>query len=287
MLGDTHGDSKWCVEVTRIASELGVERILQVGDFGYWPNIEFDLVAGQRVMWADWFLGEIAWACGQYGVAEWIVIDGNHDDHRSLQTVLRRQPDDDGLFRLGARVRYSPRGNSFELAGVSFGTLGGAASIDAWLEEWGVEFGKTPYERDKDWFPDLEQPSMSDVERLPDSVDVLLTHEAPMEVDLSHLHGFPNIYIPPEVQETTDAPRFIVSAAVAATRPSLVIHGHWHGRNRARMGASWPPGNRSCEVVGLASNSRRRGRDERAYLILDLPDLTIKTVALTATDAST
>jgi hypothetical protein len=282
-LGDTHGDSKWCVEVTRIAGEHGVERILQVGDFGYWPNIEFDLVGGQRVMWADWFLGEIAWACSEYGVAEWIVIDGNHDDHESLQTVLRQQPDDDGLYRLSSRVRYSSRGNSFKLAGVSFGTLGGAASIDAYLEEWGVDFGGTPYQRGKDWFPDLERPSMSDVERLPGSLDVLLTHEAPMEVDLSHLNGFPNICIPPEVQELTDEPRSVVSAALHATQPNLLIHGHWHGRNRVHLERK----DVDCEVVGLASNSRRRGRDERAFLILDLPDLTIKTVTPTVTDAST
>lgn len=283
MLGDTHGDSKWCVEVTRIASELGVERILQVGDFGYWPNIELDFVAGRKVMWAYWFLHEIARACETYGVTEWIVLDGNHDDHRSLQTVLRQQPDDEGLCRLGRHVRYSPRGNSFKLAGVTFGTLGGAASIDAYLEEWGIEFGNTPYRRGYDWFPELEQPSMSDAERLPDSLDVLLSHEAPMEVDLSRLNGFPNICIPPEIQGITNGPRMVVSAALHATKPRLLIHGHWHGRNRVRLERS----DVSCEVVGLASNSRRSGRDERAYLILDLPDLTIKTVAAKAIDAST
>jgi hypothetical protein len=284
VLGDTHGDSKWCVEVTRIAGEHGVERVLQVGDFGYWPKVEFDLVAGQRVMWADWFLGEISWACDEYGVAEWIALDGNHDDHQSLQTVLRRQqPDDDGMLRLSRTVRYSPRGNSFKLAGVSFGTLGGAASIDAYLEEWGVDFGSSPYERGKDWFPELERPSMTDVERLPGSLDVLLTHEAPMEVDLSHLNGFPNICIPPEIQELTDRPRLVVSAAMHATRPKLLVHGHWHGRNRVHLERS----DVSCEVVGLASNSRRRGRDERAFLILDLPDLTVKTVTPTVADAST
>jgi predicted phosphodiesterase len=284
VLGDTHGDSKWCVEVTRLAGEQGVERILQVGDFGYWPKIQWDLVAGQRVMWAERFLSDIARACVTYGVIEWIVLDGNHDDHRSLQAVLRRrQPDDDGLVELGRYVRYSPRGNSFKLAGVSFGTLGGAASIDAYLEEWGVEFDKEPYTRGYDWFPELEQPSMSDVDRLPESVDVLLTHEAPMEIDLSHLNGFPNLCIPPEVQRISDIARHIVSAALRATSPQLLIHGHWHGRNRVRLERR----HMCCEVVGLASNSRRRGRDERSFLILDLPDLTIKAVTPVVADAST
>jgi predicted phosphodiesterase len=282
VLGDTHGDSKWCVEVTRIAGEHGVEKILQVGDFGYWPSIDVDLVAGVRTSLADWLLSEIATACAAYGVDEWIVFDGNHDDHKALQTVLRRQPDDEGMRRLSDRVRYSPRGNSFKLAGVTFGTLGGAASIDAYLEEWGVDFGSQPYERGKDWFPNLEQPSMKDVERLPSSLDVLLSHEAPMEVDLSHLNGFPNICIPPEIQEITDSARLVVSAAMYATRPQLLIHGHWHGRNRVQLERQHV----SCEVVGLASNSRRRGRDDRAFLILDLPDLTIKTVAPMVTDAS-
>lgn len=278
-LGDTHGDMRWCVEVTRLAGEHGVERILQVGDFGYWPRMPATKYASH----AELFLHEIAWACETYGVVEWIVFDGNHDDHQELQTVLRQQPDDEGLRRLGPHVRYSPRGNSFELAGVSFGTLGGAASIDALLEEWGVDFGGTPYKRGYDWFPDLEQPSMSDVERLPASLDVLLAHEAPIEVDLTHLNGFPNIHIPPEILKATDGARMVVSAAMYATSPKLLIHGHWHGRNRVRLERE----SISCEILGLASNSRRQGRDERAFAILDLPDLTIKTVALTAADART
>lgn len=277
-LGDTHGDSKWCVEVTRLAGEHGVDRILQVGDFGYWPRLEVDVVAGVRLSHAEWLLSEIATACAIYGVDEWIVIDGNHDDHQSLQLALKYQPaDEDGMVRLGSRVRYSPRGNSFKLAGVSFGTLGGAASIDALLEQAGVDFGGEPYRPGHNWFPDLEQPSMADVDRLPGSLDVLLTHEAPMEVDLRHLNGFPNIHIPPEVQQATEGPRLVVSAAVHHTQPKLVIHGHWHARNKVRLERS----QLSCDVVGLASNSRRSGRDERSFVILDLPDLTTKTVDLT------
>jgi predicted phosphodiesterase len=282
VLGDTHGDVRWCVEVTRLAGELGVERILQVGDFGYWPGIMVELVGGFRRSLADCLLYDIASACETSGVAEWIVIDGNHDDHGALQAVVRRQPDDQGMFRLGRHVRYSPRGNSFTLAGVSFGTLGGAASIDALLEEWGVDFDKDPYLRGYDWFPDLEQPSTRDVERLPESLDVLLTHEAPIEIDLRHLNGFPNLCIPPEIQEISNGPRSLVSAALHATKPRLLIHGHWHGRNVVRLDRP----HISCQVVGLASNSRRRGRDDRSFLILDLPDLTIKTVAPPTTAAS-
>lgn len=281
VLGDTHGDSKWCAEVTRIAGEHGVERILQVGDFGYWPRIE--LSDGWRSSWADWFLGEIARACATYGVAEWIVIDGNHDDHQELQTVLRQQPDDDGLLTLGERVRYSPRGNSFKLAGSHIGTLGGAASIDAYLEQTGIEFGPQPYRIGWDWFPDLERPTLRDVERLPGELDILLTHEAPLEVNLSRFNGFPGIFIPPEVQKATDAARIVVSAAMWDTKPKLLIHGHWHGRNRVQLNYH----EFDCEVVGLASNSRRNGRDKRAYVVLDLPDLTVKTIGAKVTKART
>ena len=274
-LGDTHGDTKWCVEATRIAGEYGVERILQVGDFGYWPKIAVDT----NLSLAQWLVNEISWACHEYGVAEWIVIEGNHDDHEALRAheaieALAGSPDPDGMVPLHPLIRYSPRGNSFTLAGTTFGTLGGAASIDAYLERAGVEFGPEPYREGYDWFPELERPTLDDVERLPSSVDVLLTHEAPIEVDLSKFNGFPNIYISPEIQEITDAARHIVSAAAYKTKPKLLVHGHWHGRNRVH--ARW--GDSDCEIIGLASNNRRAGRDARAYLILDLPDLTIKTV---------
>lgn len=270
VLGDTHGDSKWAVEVTRTAASLGVERILQVGDFGYWPRLMLDPICSH----AEFYLGEIAWACDEYGLAEWIVLDGNHDDHQSLRE-LDVSPDDDGLQRLGRTVRYAPRGSSFTLDGVVFGTLGGAASIDAYLLEAGVDLGGAePYERGRNWFPDIEGPTQAEVNRLPGKVDVLLTHEAPMEIDLRHLDGFPGIYISPEIQVKTDYPRHVVSVALYRTKPKVLVHGHWHGKNRQYVS----DGDYMCEVVGLASNSRRRGRDDRAWIIFDLPDLTVKTI---------
>lgn len=269
VLGDTHGDSKWAVEVTRIAAEHGAKRILQVGDFGYWPRMNLTPYATH----AEWFLGEIDWACDDYGLVEWIVIDGNHDDHQSL-AELDGQPDNDGMRRLSRRVRYSPRGNIFKLEDTVIGTLGGAASIDAYLEDAGLTLEHPePYRRGWDWFPELEQPTQDIVEGLSTRVDLLLTHEAPIEVDLSHLNGFPGVYISPEIQRLVDRPRLIVSSMVCATEPKLLIHGHWHGRNRAFIEHA------QCEVVGLASTSRHRGRDERAFVFLDLPDLTVKALS--------
>lgn len=267
-LGDTHGDGKWARAVTAIAGRHGVSRILQVGDFGYWPRMNVT----QYATHAEWFLSEIDWACDEYDVAEWIVIDGNHDDHQAL-AELDVQPDDDGMRRLSARVRYSPRGNSFKLANVVFGTLGGAASIDAHLEAAGLELDHPePYRPGWDWFPELERPTQDDADLLPSSVDVLLTHEAPIDVDLSRFNGFPGVYISPELQRLLDQPRLVVSNALCASQPKLLIHGHWHARHQTRLSLA------ECDVVGLASNSRRQGRDERAFLILDLPDLTVKTI---------
>jgi hypothetical protein len=268
VLGDTHGDIQWCVEITRLAGAHGVQRILQVGDFGYWPR----MMATAHASHAQLFLDQLDDACEDTGV-RWDVLDGNHDDHLALRLHLENlQPDDDGMIPLSRHVRYTPRGNSFTLAGVAFGSLGGAASIDALLEQAGVDFGRRPYREGWDWFPELECPTLADVARLPAHVDVLLTHEAPLGIDLRHFNGFPNLLIPPEVQTVSDLPRCIVAEAIAATTPSLVIHGHWHGRNQGRL--DWA----SCDVLGLAANSRRHGRDARSFAILDLPDLTIKTI---------
>lgn len=269
-LGDTHGDGQWAIATTRIAGAHGAQRVLQVGDFGFWPRVP---VSGHATH-ADWFLGDIASACDEYGVTEWIVIDGNHDDHLSL-TQLDTPPDEDGMIRLHRCVRYSPRGNSFSLGGRRFGTLGGAASIDAYLDAAGIDIGLSqPYRRDWDWFPDLERPTEADVDRLPPDLDVLLAHEAPIEVNLKHLNGFPGVYIPPEIQLATEHPRNLVSIAMHQSQPQLLIHGHWHGRNHVVIDRP----HFTCEVIGLSSNSKRRGRDERSLLFLDLPDLTIRTL---------
>ena len=71
--GDTHGNTSWVETLARKAAEQGCPIIIQVGDFGYFP----DHPGGPR------FLTAVDTACAVNGVELWF-IDGNHDDHFAL-----------------------------------------------------------------------------------------------------------------------------------------------------------------------------------------------------------
>ena len=71
--GDTHGNTKWVTHLTEVAARSDCPVIVQVGDFGYFP----DHRDGPR------FLSAVDQACAANGVELWF-IDGNHDDHTSL-----------------------------------------------------------------------------------------------------------------------------------------------------------------------------------------------------------
>lgn len=215
------------------------------------------------------FLGEIEASCEEHNVDEWIVIDGNHDDHFALAARCAYGLDQDGMARLGERVRYSPRGNRFELGGARFGSLGGAVSLDAWAERAGFDFGYgTPrYRTDWNWFPNLEAPKVADLEALgSEPLDVLLTHEAPAQVDMTAHEGLRGVPLPLEALGKSIGARELVGLAATNTRCRLLVHGHWH--ERLSTFVDFP--HHRCRVEGLASNSAGRGRDERAYLLLDI-----------------
>lgn len=270
ILGDTHGDIEWCRKVTKIAGRHGATTILQVGDYGYWPRMTTTQSGRPH---AHALFEAITDACHRTGVTDWVFLDGNHDDHESLGKAIDNPADDDGMIRMGEHVRYSPRGNRFVWAGRHIGTLGGAVSLDAWLETIGVEFGGRPYRAGWDWFPDLEAPSAANVDCLADGppLDLLLTHDAPIQVDMSAHFGFRGIAIPDEIQQRARFVRHLIGQAADMTCAELLVHGHWHCRKSSTL--EYP--NHNCRVEALASNSRRGGRDGRAYLFVDLPDMIV------------
>ena len=113
--GDTHGNSKWVEYLIEVAADSGCPVIIQVGDFGYFP----DHTEGAG------FLTAIDTACEINGVELWF-IDGNHDDHTSLSAPEHdHQP-----TRIVEHVTYLPRGTRLNIGGRMFGFLGGAFSID-------------------------------------------------------------------------------------------------------------------------------------------------------------
>ena len=241
--GDVHGDAAWFDALCGRAAEHGCEAVLQLGDFGFWPHHPGGRKFPRRVS---------TYAARRDLDVFW--IDGNHENHAALRSL---RPGEDGFVEIEERCSYIPRGHRWNWSGVRFGGLGGAFSIDWRTRRPG-----------KSWWPQ-EVTTADDLATLgSEPLDVLVAHDAPSGVPLS---GFS---LPVEDQVRADEVRDLVAAAVKATRPELVLHGHWHLRHSFEL--AWPVGAgaelewASARVEGLASNIEH---DHRAWGVLDLEPL--------------
>ena len=246
--GDTHGNTAWLETLTRTAAAQGCRVIIQVGDFGYFPNFRD----------GPGFLAAATAACATNGVELWF-IDGNHDDHDALAEFRQA----DTLVRLTDHMAYIPRGARLELGGVRFGFLGGAFSVDWRDRTTGI-----------DWWPS-ETTDLSDVARLgDDDLDVLISHDAPTGLDLADRR------LPAEDQIRADEVRSLIASAVEATRPQIVFHGHWHRAHdtelswidRAETGRTGALTWCSTRVIGLGCDGDING----GWLVLDLGELGVR-----------
>jgi hypothetical protein len=124
---------------------------------------------------------------------------------------------------------------------VSFGALGGAFSIDHYARTNGL-----------DWWAGLEETQQDDLDLLGDApLDVLVTHDAPFGAEPAHGSEIGSID-----EMRASRTRRLLADAVAATQPRLVLHGHWHLRNKVNLMFDEPrdPQRRWATVHGLASD---------------------------------
>lgn len=210
LVGDSHANARWwATAVAPVAQRAGADRIVQLGDFGYWPRHP----DGRR------FLAIVAGCVERTGIAV-DFLDGNHEDHQALR---RRAP---AAYEVAPGVCHLPRGCRFTYDGVRFLALGGAHSIDRHLRKVGVS-----------WFSE-ETIDTGDLERVEDGppVDIVLAHDTFAGYDLPGT--LPIDEVPPWLAreiEISRAHRVLVREAVTAVRPQLVVHGHYHSRYRARV----------------------------------------------------
>lgn len=112
VVGDVHGQLTTLHRIAlRAWMQLGIDAIIQVGDFGFFPRV---LVAYQR-----------SW--GRFPVPVH-AIDGNHEDHAWLSRCCAQGETTEWPERLN--LHYHPRGSVTHLDGVTIGWLGGALHTD-------------------------------------------------------------------------------------------------------------------------------------------------------------
>lgn len=203
LAGDWHGNLPWAETVIRHAADLGVDTIVQLGDFGYWVddpatdeylstmNEHLD-AAGIRLFW----------------------IDGNHEDHTRVSDWK-----DSSRF---PRVRYLPRGFRWQWWGRTWMAVGGAMSVD---KEYRVE--------GESWWPG-EELTNADVEYASrdGDVDVIVSHDCPRGVDIPGVgpdtKGGARGNWPPDILAEAQRHREKLAAICTATEPDWLFHGHYH-----------------------------------------------------------
>ena len=128
--GDVHGYHSSLIDIIdNNTKDSSINySILQLGDFGYFPNLKrhsinpynyFNLPENINVFW----------------------IDGNHEDHDSLNELYEENRSKDEPIMVGPNVYWIPRGTILE--NKKFGKflcIGGAASIDAQYRTLGVDY---------------------------------------------------------------------------------------------------------------------------------------------------
>jgi hypothetical protein len=168
-------------------------------------------------------------------------IDGNHENHTLLRLKCGGEPVAPGFWQIRPNLHYIARATAWTVASVRFLGLGGAYSID---KAWRVEHEARRNEPRSLWWPEEEITEAETAAAMQAGrIDIMLAHDKPTASHLPYrLRDIPECL---PNQEKIDR-------VMAATRPSLLLHGHFHSpyRDRIRLGR------RTCEVIGLAANPK-------------------------------
>lgn len=211
IVGDTHGGMAAVDKAVSAALGEGCDRIIQVGDFGFWPHF----TDGRQ------FMKDVDALCNLEAIPLYWV-DGNHENHEILDLMADTK---DHFVPMGdsGSIFYCPRGFSWDWQGTRFMSLGGAYSID--------KDYRTP---GRSWWPG-ETITDDDVTRAlaSEQVDVMFTHDAPVGT-------VPWLPDAPADRKKDQWPesrvnREQVSKVVDALHPEWLFHGHYHYRYEGKV----------------------------------------------------
>ncbi len=231
--GDWHAGTAHAIRTIDRASELGIDRIVQVGDFGFWPRFDQGLA----------FLDAVSQHAVAAGVSIWFC-DGNHEDHDELPHDAAAEP-----VEIRPGITWVPRGAVVEWTGRRLLFFGGAVSVDQDSRVTGWT-----------WFAN-EIPDQTQWDRAHGAgrVDVVVAHDTVPEMPV---RGLPPLSIPWSARRRASEHRKRLRELCKANQPVWWFHGHFHQRSSARL---W--GTR------FESLGHDRGEFEDSYLVLDLVTL--------------
>jgi predicted nucleotidyltransferase len=202
VVGDVHGRYE---ELNRLIRVLKPKMVLQCGDFGYFPRLDYMPKDGGETIYPFEPQGKI-----ENGNVPVHFCDGNHEDHEALAKFNSKTPTG---HEVAPSVFYQERGSTITLPdGRVVLFMGGAESIDRHRRTEG-----------RDWFPG-ELLTEADLASLPDcKVDIVISHTLP-----AVLGFFGDFDSKSHRYKQDDPSRLVLDKVFYRYRPSYWYFGHWH-----------------------------------------------------------
>src|ERR1035437_4564727 len=214
IVGDLHAEKNDAKRVFKYAQEVGADLVIQVGDFGMAFSItQYKGTGGKIECEFTHYVSELV---KDFGIPL-MWFDGNHSNFEFLQATLDKlTPETDGTYELYPNLFYIPRGTKLEFDGIKFLICGGAVSVD---KKTRINFIS--------WWKE-EAITQADIDKCAEAgkVDVLLTHDLPLEVTVIDRHLDP--YWGEEAARGTYQNRVAISEILKASGARLHLHGHLH-----------------------------------------------------------
>lgn len=205
--GDWHSAQIWGELALDQFAAIGVTKILHVGDFGFWPTQR-----GQD------FINGIQRTLDANGQTLYVTL-GNHEDYVKINTFVPH-PEMEGFVYSPdyPNILVATRGARWEWEGVSFVSLGGAASIDYEGRTEGIN-----------WWAE-ERITLGDVYRTIEGghADVMIAHDAATGVNLFGSHREERSSWSQKALAYADQSRGMMRQAVDGVKPDFFFHGHYH-----------------------------------------------------------
>lgn len=202
--GDWHGYKIWAAKTIKSFAQKGIHRILQLGDFGFWPGN-----TGKE------FLHTVDNVAKTMDTTIY-VTPGNHEYYPYIKT-LQPHPVKTGWVYdpTYPHILVAPRGLKWEWFGKTFLSFGGANSIDFNSRIEG-----------QSWWPE-ERITYAETDLVPqEHVDVMVAHDCPIGVDL--FSGRQQQFWTPEQLNYALESRVMIKEVTDKTTPTLFFHGHYH-----------------------------------------------------------
>jgi predicted nucleotidyltransferase len=201
IVGDVHGNHELLSRLIRV---LQPKMVLQCGDFGYFPRLEYIPPEGSPTVYPFKLEGRL-----ETGGVPVHWCDGNHEDHETLAKLRVGQA---GAHEVAPNCFYQDRGSTLTLPDGRTALFSGGA--ESWDRAWRTE--------GRDWFAQ-ELLTVADLARFPNcQVDVVISHTAPALIEVGHFDNRAHR------AKQDDPSRPVLDEVFFRYRPRHWYFGHWH-----------------------------------------------------------